>query len=138
MGTGEKALVYLGRYLYRGVIQEKNILSCQNGLVTFRYQNSETKLIETRTLPAVEFLRLILQHVLPKGFRRARNFGFLHPNSKLVQLLQWLKRVVVQPPQTRPVMRCSCCGGAMKIVRTRIKTWTRRMRIQGVDLEQAM
>lgn len=138
VGSGEKALVYLGRYLYRGVIQEKNILSFKNGLVRFRYQNSETKLIETRTLPAVEFLRLVLQHVLPKGFRRARNFGFLHPNSKLVSLVQLLKRVVVLPPQPRPAVRCKCCGGAMKIVRTRIKTWNKRMRIQGVDLEQAM
>lgn len=138
VGTGEKSLIYLGRYLYRGVIQEKNILSFSKGRVTFRYQNSETKQFETRTLSGVEFLRLILQHVLPKGFRRARNFGFLHPNSKLVQLVQLLKRVVVPPPQARPVMRCSCCGGVMKIVRTRIKSWTRQMRIQGVDLEQGM
>lgn len=138
VGTGEKALIYLGRYLYRGVIQEKNILSFSNGRVTFRYQNSETKQFETRTLSGLEFLRLILQHVLPKGFRRARNFGFLHPNSNLVQLVQLLKRVVVLPPKIRPVLRCSCCGGVMKIVRTRIKSWSRRMRIQGVDLEQGM
>jgi len=138
VGTGEKALVYLGRYLYRGVIQEKNILSWKHGRVTFRYQNSETKQFETRTLPAVAFLRLILQHVLPKGFRRARNFGFLHPNSGLVQLVQLLKRVVVLPPQIRPAVRCKCCGGEMKIVRTRIKTFTNRLRMQGAGLEQAM
>ena len=139
VGTGEKALVYLGRYLYRGVIQEKNILSFGHGRVTLRYQNSETRQFETRTLSAVEFLRLILQYVLPKGFRRARNFGFLRPNSGLVRLVQLLKRVVVQPPQTRLVMRCSCCGGVMKIIRTRItpqellyplgKTFTTRLRM---------
>jgi hypothetical protein len=28
VGTGEKALLYLGRYLYRGVLAEKNILAC--------------------------------------------------------------------------------------------------------------
>ena len=138
VGTGEKALVYLGRYLYRGVIQEKNILSFSHGRVTFRYQNSETKQFETRTLSAVAFLRLILQHVLPKGFRRARNFGFLHPNSGLVQLVQLLKRVVVPPPQPRPALRCSCCGGVMRIVQTRIKTFTNRLRMQGAGLEQAM
>lgn len=138
VGTGEKALVYLGRYLYRGVIQEKNILSFNHGRVTFRYQNSETKQFETRTLSAVEFLRLILQHVLPKGFRRARNFGFLHPNSKLVRLVQLLKRVVVPPPQARPTLRCPCCGGEMKIVRTRIPTLARRLRSQGVGLENSM
>lgn len=138
VGTGEKALVYLGRYLYRGVIQEKNILSFSKGCVTFRYQNSETKLFETRTLSAVAFLRLILQHVLPKGFRRARNFGFLHPNSGLVRLVQLLKRVVVLPPQIRPAVRCKCCGGVMKIVRTRIKNSDIQLRRQGADLEIAM
>jgi len=138
VGTGEKALVYLGRYLYRGVIQEKNILSFSHGRVTFRYQNSETKQFEIRTLTGVEFLRLILQHVLPKGFRRARNFGFLHPNSKLVHLLQLRKRVVVAPPQIRPALRCSCCGGEMKIVRTRIPTLTRQLRSPGVGLENSM
>jgi len=138
VGTGEKALVYLGRYLYRGVIQEKNILSFKHGRVTFRYQNSETKLIETRTLSAVAFLRLILHHVLPKGFRRARNFGFLHPNSGLVRLVQLLKRVVVLPPQIRPTVRCKCCGGVMKIVRTRIKHWDIRRRSPGVGLEMSM
>ena len=55
VGTGEKALVYLGRYLYRGVIREKDILACENGQVTFRYQNSKTKQIEKRTLGGVKF-----------------------------------------------------------------------------------
>jgi predicted DNA-binding transcriptional regulator YafY len=33
--------------------------------------------------------------VLPKGFRRARNFGFLHPNSKgLIALLQVVLKIV--------------------------------------------
>ena len=72
VGTGEKALVYLGRYLYRGVIQENDIIACKDGQVTFRYRNSKTKRFEYRSLPGAQFLALILQHVLPKGFRRAR------------------------------------------------------------------
>lgn len=70
VGAGEKALVYLGPYLYRGVIQEKEILSCMNGQVTYRYQNSKTQRTQTRTLPGADFLRLLLRHVLPKGLRR--------------------------------------------------------------------
>lgn len=125
VGSGEKALVYLGRYLYRGVIQEKDIVACEDGNVTFRYQNSTTKKMEYKTVAGAEFLWLVLRHVLPKGFRRARNFGFLHPNSKqLIQVLQlrfkldpnralaWVKK--------RPPMRCSCCGAAMEIIKTRI------------------
>ena len=94
VGSGEKALIYLGRYLYRGVIQEKDIVAYQDGSVTFRYQNSTTKQIEFKTVPGPQFLWLILQHVLPKGFRRARNFDFLHPNSKhSIQLLQYLLKL---------------------------------------------
>jgi hypothetical protein len=125
VGSGDKALVYLGRYLYKGVIQEKDIIACKNGLVTFRYQDSKTKQRQTRTLSGPKFLWLILQHVLPKGFRRTRNFGFLHANSKKLRaLLQELLKL--NPVKTllglakRPSIKCPCCGGAMKIVKTRI------------------
>src|SRR5207244_6797006 len=43
VGNGEKALVYLGRYLYRGVIQQKDILRCADGQVTFRYRDSRSE-----------------------------------------------------------------------------------------------
>ncbi len=82
VGSGEKALAYLGRYLYQGVIQEEHIISRKNGQVSFRYEDSKTKRWQTRTLSGTKFLWLILQHVLPKSFRRTRNFGFLHANSK--------------------------------------------------------
>lgn len=72
VGDGEKALVYLGRYLYRGVIQEKDILSCENGQVRFRYRDGKTGKSAVRTVSGATFLYLILQHVLPKDFRRAR------------------------------------------------------------------
>jgi len=38
VGAGDKALVYMGHYLYRGVLPEKHILSNESGQVTFRYQ----------------------------------------------------------------------------------------------------
>lgn len=69
----------------------------------------------------------MLQHVLPKGFRRARNFGFLHPNCKrLIALLQLLLkfdpgRALAWVKQRAPII-CTCCGAVMTIVRTRIRT----------------
>ena len=88
VGSGEPALIYLGRYLYRGVIREKDIVACDDGQVSFRYRNAKTGRMEHRTVSGADFLWLVLQHVLPKGFRRARNFGFLHPNCKrLIALL---------------------------------------------------
>ena len=125
VGSGEKALAYLGRYLYRGVIQEKDIVACENGEVTFRYRNGKTREIEYRTVPGAQFLWLITQHVLPKGFRRARNYGLLHPNSKrLILLVQYLLNRWIGPNKLslneRPKLICPCCGTAMKIIRTRI------------------
>ena len=125
VGSGEKALIYLGRYLYRGVIQEKDIVACEAGQVTFRYQNSKTQQIELKTVSGPQFLWLILQHVLPKRFRRARNFGFLHPNSKhSIQLLQYLLKLDLGRAfawlRKRPTLTCRSCGGPMKIIKTRI------------------
>ena len=127
VGSGEKALIYLGRYLYRGVIAEKDIVACDNGQVSFRYRNAKTEKIERRTVSGAHFLWLVLQHVLPKGFRRARNFGFLHPNCKrLIALLQLLLKFdparALPWVKQRPPIICSCCGAVMTIVSTRIPT----------------
>ena len=123
VGSGKKALLYLGRYLYRGVIREQDILACENGQVTFRYTNAKTKRTETRTESGATFLWLILQHVLPKGFRRARNFGFRHPNStRLIRLIQYLFGFDPREVATkqRPSLRCPHCGADMQILNTRL------------------
>ena len=130
VGSGEKALVYLGRYLYRGVIREQDIVACGNGRVSFRYRNAKTGKFERRTLAGADFIWLIVQHVLPKGFRRARNFGFLHANCKrLIGLLHLLLKFdpgrFMPPRKERPPMLCACCGAVMAIVRTRIRSTSR-------------
>lgn len=79
---GQPALEYLSRYLYRSVISEKSIVTNEHGNVTFRYIDSKTGQTQTRTLKGEDFLWHVLQHVLPKGFQRARDFGFLHGNAK--------------------------------------------------------
>lgn len=55
VGSGEKALIYLGRYLYRGVIREKDIIACKDGRVTFRYRNAKTAKMEHRTVSGAYF-----------------------------------------------------------------------------------
>lgn len=124
MDHGAGALVYLGRYLYRGVIQERDILRCEGAQVSCRWRDSRTGKTQQRTVSGATFLWLVLQHVLPRGFRRARNYGFLHPNSKrliaLLQLLVFKPGVKLAQPAPRPTMRCVCCGAVMIIVRRRI------------------
>lgn len=126
VGDGRQALLYLGRYLYRGVIQERDILRCDDqGNVTFQYRDAKTGRMARRTLPGADFLWLVLQHVLPKGLRRARNFGFLHPNStRAIRLLQVLHLRAAPPLTTpakppRPAWRCAC-GQPMLVLRRRM------------------
>jgi hypothetical protein len=115
VGNGEKALLYLGRYLYRGVLAETNILACKNGQVTFRYTDNDG-MTRTRTLDGADFLWLLLQHVLPKGFRRTRDYGFLHGNCKrLIQQLHLLLRVCLPPPKEKPLLCCKQCGGVLTL-----------------------
>ena len=140
VGNGEKALIYLGRYLYRGVIRESDILSCAAGQVSFRYRDSQSGEMMIRTLPAADFLRLILQHVLPKGFRRARNYGFLHPNRKsLIALLHIVLKITPRTPpvdKPRPAFLCPCCGKPMRVIRRRIPSVAvrRRNSLQMVEM----
>ena len=128
MDKGESAIVYLGRYLYRGVIQEKDIIRNEKGKITFRYQNAQNKQMETRTVKGEEFLWLLMQHVLPKRFRRSRNYGFLHPNSKLLKLVQCITRIIIPAfkTTTRPTLKCPCCGGQMRIIETRLPASNKR------------
>jgi len=132
VGSGGPALVYLGRYLYRGVIAEKDIVGCQDGKVTFRYQHAKTGCTVYKTVTGPEFLWRVVRHVLPKGFRRARNFGFLHPNSKrLIALLQWMlgfdPRAAVAWIKQRAQRTCSVCGGPMRVIATQLRAPIRRL-----------
>ena len=122
VGKGKEALQYLSRYLYRGVIANKNIIEDDGQNITFQYINSSTKAWETRTLSGEEFLHLVLQHVLPKGFRRTRDYGFLHGNAKaLLRIVQWILKVhqPIKPESTQPTKRgvvCRKCGGIMHVI----------------------
>jgi len=122
VGRGHQALIYLGRYLYRGVIPEKNILADDQGIVTFRViENTGQELIQS--LPGTEFLWRLLLHVLPRGFRRVRDYGLLHGNAKrLIQLVQLVLSVRLPWPmpsrEPTPIL-CPRCGGILQLLRVR-------------------
>ena len=115
-------------------------MRCAEGQVTFRYRDIGTGKNALRTVSGAHFLWLVLQHVLPREFRRSRNFGLAHPNCKHRQRLTLLRMGLkpsaasacmapgtpgmqpsTQPPLSeRPKLQCRCCGSAMVIVRRRI------------------
>jgi hypothetical protein len=77
------------------------------------------------TLSLDEFLRRFLLHLLPKGFVRIRNFGFL-ANRRRSTLLPLCRQLLGAVPQTdpgtsatkqpRPLWLCPKCGGPMLVI----------------------
>ena len=65
MGRGDKALLYLCCYLYRGGLPEKNIPADDEGAVTFQHTENSGG-IKTRTLIGGESLWHLLLHVRRK------------------------------------------------------------------------
>lgn len=118
VGKGGEALRYLARYLYRGVLSNSNILSDDGRNVTFRYREADSHQWKTRTVTGEQFIALLLQHCLPKGFRRARDYGYLHGNAKTVlRILQWALRAQRPTPQTKKAVSRPCphCRAAMRV-----------------------
>jgi hypothetical protein len=119
VGRGLETLQYLSRYLYRGVISNHHIIDDDGDNITFRYRESKTNTVQHRTLPGEDFMALLLQHVLPKGLRRSRDYGFLHGNAKrLLKTVQWVLRVLL--PEKLALKKasfcCPHCQGRMLVV----------------------
>jgi len=83
----DKVLDYLGRYTHRVAISNNRILSVEESAegprVTFSYRDRKNgSPTRTMALPAEEFIRRFLLHVLPEGLMRIRHFGFLANRSR--------------------------------------------------------
>jgi len=125
-GGPEHVLKYLGRYTHRVAISNHRLVSFENGEVTFTWRDrAHGNVQKEMKLPAEEFLRRFLLHLLPKGFVRIRNFGFLasRRRSRLLPLcFQCLgsKRDAlikeVQPEDTKGLWKCPKCGSPMIVV----------------------
>jgi len=77
-GGPEQVLKYLARYTHRVAISNRRLLSMDDGRVTFEWKDyADGNKTRIMTLDAVEFIRRFLLHILPSGFVRIRQYGFL-------------------------------------------------------------
>jgi hypothetical protein len=127
-GGPEHVLRYLGAYTHRVAISNHRLLALADGRVRFRWRDSaHNNQKRIMTLPVDEFLRRFLLHLLPRGFMRIRNFGFL-ANRRRAELLP-LCFHLVQPSHESParatlqaalsaasLWNCPLCGGIMQVV----------------------
>jgi len=135
-GGPTQVVRYLARYTHRVAIANQRIVRLADGRVTFRYKDyadgHATKLL---TLPAVEFIRRFLVHVLPPGFIRIRHYGILANHDRTGHIALCRQRIAeagiqAPPPEDLPEEaaadtpepvdpdHCPACRGDMTLLRT--------------------
>ena len=134
--NGQAALKYLAPYIFRVALSNNRIIKVQNDKVTFRYKDHKSRKWRYLTLPAEEFIRRFLQHVLPKGLIKVRYYGLFSPGLR--PLLKQVRAVLGQPspaqvaapdqaktetqqPQTNPLppqntLPCPKCKHPMRLI----------------------
>ena len=135
-GGPRHVFAYLGHYTHRVAISNQRILAFHGQTVTFRARNNEQPGSYRRIdLPALEFIRRFLLHVLPKGFIRIRHFGLMASRNVQTKLKDACRLLQSSQP-THPVpstemhqmswqellfrltgldlLRCPNCGGPIK------------------------
>ena len=138
-GGPKAVLAYLARYTHRVAISNSRLLAIDERGVTFRVKNYRVEgaaRYTTMTLPAPEFMRRFLIHVLPKGLHRIRHYGLLANGQRAENLAKarTLLRVKTIDPADDGLRRpdndanadapralpapCPCCGARMLIVET--------------------
>jgi hypothetical protein len=95
----KKLLAYLGRYTHRVAIGNARLRNCEDGQVAFDYRDRAAgDVVKTMALPADEFLRRFLCHVLPDGFQRIRHYGLLASRNKATHLARCRELLAVEAP----------------------------------------
>ena len=82
-GSGENALRYLSRYVFKTATNNRQVRVQPDGSVLWPYRESKTGQHKVIVLPPLEWMSRFLQHTLPRGFARVRTFGWLHPAAKV-------------------------------------------------------
>jgi hypothetical protein len=129
-GGPEHALRYLSGYTHRVAISNRGLVALEQGNVTFRWRDSpHANRQRLLTLPVDEFLRRFLLHLLPRGFMRICNFGFL-ANRQRASLLPLCFQLLASSadisartashdadhPCSSTRWNCPVCGGSMHVV----------------------
>jgi hypothetical protein len=133
-GGADHVLNYLARYTHRVAISNHRLVAFENQRVSFLWKDyahgGKNKIM---TVPADEFLRRYLLHVLPKGLVRIRHFG-LFANRRRAASLQRCRSLLGTEPCADPPATAACqppcplCSGPMVMVQ----------RISAQDLRYAL
>jgi len=73
----EHMLRYLSRYVAKTAVNDKRISKVENGKVYLNYYDRKQKKGKTDIITEKQFVSRLMMHVLPKGFKKVRFYGFM-------------------------------------------------------------
>lgn len=138
-GRGTSAIKYLGQYVTRSAIHDRRLVRSDGQSVTFRWKDRRNGGREgLEKIAGEEFVTRLLRHVLPKGLRAIRYYGWCHPAAKR-------KREKIALATGRPLLvgnwdpaqsqsqgeatrQCPCCAKEMSPLRSILPRWRKRAR----------
>ena len=99
-----QVLEYLGRYTHKVAITAHRIqaIDDKNKTICFKYkdyhQRGSNKMHKEMTISIGEFNRRFEQHILPKGFVKIRQYGYLKNHQRSSRLKQLFAQMQIPPP----------------------------------------
>lgn len=121
---------YISRYLGRPVIALSRIDSYDGQLVSFHYNRHEDNVFVQKTVPVMDFIKLLIQHIPDKNFKMTRYYGLYARHREIDKHLRLAvsksKRMIIQSfTQWRndillsfgyDPLACERCGSQMHIL----------------------
>ena len=118
---------YIGRYLGRPVIATSRIDNYDGENVTFHYNRHEDEKLIVETIPVLEFIQRLIQHIPEKHFKQIRYYGLYartkEQNKKLQLAISREKhKIILSFNRWRDCtlhsfgydpLKCPCCGQTM-------------------------
>lgn len=124
-GNGKNVVKYMANYVFRVAITDNNIVAVEDDKVTFQYKKRDTKQYVQETIGVFKFMTLFLLHILPSGYLKVRNFGFLSNRKRadsVAQIRELLNKHMIETQialeideirkkRKQAEIRCPQCNG---------------------------
>ncbi|MFA9379400.1 MAG: transposase [Lachnotalea sp.] len=118
---------YIGRYLGRPVIASSRIDNYDGDTVTFHYNRHEDDVLVTESIPVLDFIHRLIQHIPEKHFKMIRYYGIYarhreqdkklylaiskEKHKMLLSFNKW--RTSILSSFGYDPIKCPCCGDTM-------------------------
>lgn len=86
MKKPEHIIRYLSRYVAKTAVSDQRISKVENGNVYLKYYDRKKRKGKTEVITEMQFMKRLVMHFLPKGFKKVRFYGFMANRYRAPQL----------------------------------------------------